>query len=146
MDPALRFFLILNAFPQGVVWGILVGILVVLSLGRVRRLPKNRAIPRRQKVRVPSPARDLVGLLRRSRYSPWARRALRHRLARLAVTLRTERELISPDQGWQELWSGRWPEEGALARVLRGEESSDFLSSLAAALEELSSYTQGGDR
>ncbi|MBC7222154.1 hypothetical protein H5T56_04140 [Candidatus Bipolaricaulota bacterium] len=83
--------------------------------------------------------------MRRARYSPWARRALRSHLARILIALRTERELISPDQVWQELWSGRWPRDCALGRFLRGEDTKDFMSSLKEALEELFLYAQGGE-
>lgn len=145
VDPALRVFLILDSFPQGVVWIFVVGILLFLSLQLMRQWPRERRrVARPEKTRS-SRARELLLLLRRAQYSPWARRALRHRLARILVALRTERELVSSQQAWEELWAGKWPGNCALGRFLRGEDARDFMSSIKDALEELFRYAQGGD-
>lgn len=145
VDPALQLFLLLDALPQGILWTLLLLLLSFLGLRLIRRL--SRARPPQPKKTTPevSRARELSALLRRTRYSPWAKRALRQRVARLAVSLRVGRERLSPSQAWQELQSGRWPGDGALGRFLRGEDSPDFLSSLGQALDELERYAQGGE-
>lgn len=138
----MRIFLFLDSLPQGLVWIFAVLVLVFLSM-RLFRLPKEEKRPRKK--REPSfPARELVLLLRRARYSPWARHQVRHRLVRILIALRTERELIPPERAWQELWSGRWPGDNVLGRFLRGEDHGDFLAALGEALEELTRYAEGG--
>lgn len=145
VDPALRVFLILDALPQGLVWLLVLFLLAFLAL-KFFRIFGARA-PRKDKKEPSSPffLRDLVFLLRRARYSPWARRALRSRLARIAVALRTEREPISPDQAWEEIRSGCWPKDPVLSRFLRGEGSENFLHELEEALDSLYRYAKGGE-
>ncbi|MBC7317923.1 hypothetical protein H5T57_01530 [Candidatus Bipolaricaulota bacterium] len=145
VDPALRLFLILDSFPQGIVWIVAVAALGFLSFQVLRLWPKEQAKKAKGKeVRI-SGAKELLLLLRRAKYSPWARRALRRRLARIFVAIRTERERIPSDQAWQELWAGIHPGDCALGRFLRGAEEEDFQNALRAALDELHHYAQGGE-
>ncbi|MGQ9699605.1 MAG: hypothetical protein ACUVQS_00795 [Candidatus Bipolaricaulaceae bacterium] len=146
VDPALRLFLLLNALPQGLVWLLAVVLLALLSLRLFwfsPREPRTREKKRGAASEV-SPVRELALLLRRASYSPWARRALRYRLASILVALRTEREPIPANQVWEELRSGRWPGENAMGRFLRGQDAQDFRASLKQALDELSRYAEGG--
>lgn len=146
VDPALRLFLILNALPQGLVWISAVVLLALLGLRLFWFFPRE---PRTRESRGDAleahPARELVLLLRRASYSPWARRALRYRLAAILVALRTEREPIPANQVWEELRSGRWPGDNVLGRFVQGQDSRDFRASLNQALDELSRYAEGGE-
>jgi hypothetical protein len=145
VDPALRVFLILDALPQGLVWLLVLLVLGFLALKFFRVF--GAGAPRNEKPGASSSLflRDLVSLLRRSRYSPWARRAVRWRLARIAVALRMERELISPDRAWEEIREGRWPKDPVLSAFLRGEGGGNFLRELEEALDSLYRYAQGGE-
>ncbi len=146
VDPALRLFLFLDSLPQGLVWVLVLVVVAFLGLRMLQFFP-NEPRSKARKGRTPEvlPGRELVVLLRRVSYSPWARRALRHRLARILVALRTEREPVSASQIWQELRSGRWPGDNALGRFLRGEEAPDFQTALTKALDELWRYAEGGE-
>jgi len=145
VDPALRIFLILDALPQGLVWLLVLFLLGFLALKFFRVF--GARTQRKEKKGLSSPLflRDLVFLLRRARYSPWARRAVRSRLARIAVALRTEREPISPDRAWEEIRSGHWPKDPVLSRFLRGEGGENFLQELERALDSLYRYAKGGE-
>ncbi len=145
VDPALRIFLILDSLPQGVVWLLALLVLFFLALKFFRIFGPEA--PRKEKKELSSTLflRDLVFLLRRARYSPWARRAVRWRLARIAVALRTERELVSPDQVWEEIRDGRWPKDPVVSGFLRGEGGGNFLKELEKALDSLYRYAQGGE-
>ena len=145
VDPALRVFLILDSLPQGLVWLLALLVLSFLALKFFRVFGSEA--PRKEK---PGPSsslflRDLVFLLRRARYSPWARRAVRSRLARIAVALRTERELVSPEKVWEEILNGRWPKDPVLSNFLRGEGSGNFFKELEEALDSLYRYAKGGE-
>lgn len=145
VDPALRVFLILDSLPQGLVWLL---VLLVLSFLALKFFHVFRAEAPQKEKRGSPPSlflRDLVFLLRRARYSPWARRAVRWRLARIAVALRTERELVSPDQVWEEIRDGRWPKDPVLSGFLRGEGRGNFLKELEEALDSLYRYAEGGE-
>lgn len=146
VDPALRLFLLLDALPQGLMWLLAVVVLAFLSLRLFWFSPRE---PRTREKRKPaaevSPVLELALLLRKASYSPWARRALRYRLASILVALRTEREPIPANQVWEELRSGRWPGENAMGRFLRGQDARDFRASLKQALDELARYAEGGE-
>lgn len=143
VDPALRLFLILDSFPQTVVWLLVLGVLVFGALRFFHIWSREPIRRRKAEQRIPATWEVLL-LVRRSRYSPWARRTLRQRLSRIAVAIRTEREPVTPEQAWQDLWSRRWPRDGALARFLHGEDNGDFEDSLSKAVDELLRYAQGG--
>lgn len=140
----MRLFLILDSFPQTILWLFFVGVFAFFALRLLSRWPKGKTRAQKGHPR-PSVAQELALLLRRAQYSPWARRALRHRLARIFVALRVERERIAPEKAWQELWDGIRPGGCALGRFLRGEDSKDFGSSLMEALNDLQRYAQGGE-
>lgn len=144
MDPALRVFLLLDALPQGLVWLLALGVLGLLAWRRFRwpRAPSRPAAGKEQAKEVG--AEELVGTLRRARFSPWARRHLRSRLARLAVALRCEREGVSPAEAWADLHQGRWPPDPRVRAFLRGEDAQNFFEDLAHALEALERYALGG--
>ncbi|MGB9757498.1 MAG: hypothetical protein ACP5LJ_06160 [Candidatus Bipolaricaulaceae bacterium] len=144
VDPAMRLFLILDAFPQAILWLLFVGLFAFFAFRFLSPWPKEEAKVQKRRPR-PSTAQELALLLQRARYSPWARRALRHRLARIFVNLRVEKERIAPEEAWQDLWDGTYPGDCALGRFLRGDGHQDFEISLKEALRDLQRYAQGGE-
>ncbi len=144
MDPALRVFLFLDALPQGLVWAAAVVLLALLA-GRAFRWPKlpGKANATGWANRFPNTL-ELTGLLGRARFSPWARRYVRTRLARLAVALRVEQERIPPDQAWSELRQGSWPPDPRVRAFFRGEEDTSFWTALTQVVEALERYAAGG--
>ncbi len=145
VDPALRIFLFLDALPQGLLWLVAVAILAVFAWYGFRwpRGPREKATPKGR--REGSDFLELAGILRRARFSPWARRYLRTRLARLAVALRCEHERISPDKAWAELHQGRWPPDPLVRAFLQGTENTGFWEALAHVVQALERYAQGGE-
>ncbi len=139
----MRLFLILDSFPQAILWLCFVGFFAFSAFRLLSRWPKGEVRVQKRRPRS-SAAQELALLLRRAQYSPWARRALRHRLARIFVNLRVEKERIAPDEAWQDLWNGTYPGDCALGRFLRGQDHKDFESSLKEALKDLQRYAQGG--
>lgn len=144
MDPALRIFLFLDALPQGLVWGLAVAMLALLAWRAFRwpKLPRRRATANSSK--DGSDAVELAGLLRRARFSPWARRYVRARLARLAVALRCEQEKIDPEQAWNDLRQGAWPPDPRARAFFLGEEETSFGKALTHVVEALERYAAGG--
>lgn len=145
VDPALRIFLFLDALPQGLVWIAAVAILAILAWHGFRwpRVPRERASPKGRKEGLDF--LELTGILRRARFSPWARRHLRMRLARLAVALRCEHERINPDMAWAELRENRWPPEPLVRAFFQGTENTSFWDALAHVIQALERYAQGGE-
>lgn len=145
VDPAVRLFWLLDSLPQAVIWVVLTVGLGFLSLRLLLFPREGPAQDHRVRKRLGKSALvELVQTIKNTRALPWYRRALEHRLARLAVTIRLERELIPAQKAWDELRSGSWPHSPALKDLLRGETKGDFLSALSQALEELERYAKGG--
>lgn len=145
LDPALRVFLFLEALPRVLVWLLAVGLFVVFAW-RLFSWPSSPRAQRAGKQRgANSSLAELVGLIRRSRFSPWARRALRARLARVALALRCERERISPQEAWEDFTHGRWPEHPRVAAFLQGKDTGPFEQGLRETVEALERYAAGGE-
>lgn len=145
VDPALRIFLFLDALPQGLVWGGVLAILALLAWLKFRwpEVPKQKTSGKG--------AEDIAGvaelavLLKRARFSPWARQRLRARLMHLAVALRCEQEKICPDKAWADIKQGHWPKSSVARAFFRGEEKTSFSQALTRVVEELERYAGGGE-
>lgn len=144
VSPLLRIFLFLDALPQLGVWLGAVGLFVLLVWRGMRAAAPPRGAPP-PAPRERGPAEELQALLRRARYSPWARRAVRTRLARVAVALRCEREKIRPAEAWAQLHQGVWPRDPRLRAFLQGTDPTKFPEALAEAVAALERYAQGGE-
>lgn len=149
---AARAIWFVDSLHQGLVWTVFLAVLGYLTVRLGARARTGRVPPPSSVQPEPSELTRLANVIRRARTSPVARRELARRLTQTAVVVRAQREGIPLRQAWDDIESGKWPPNPALAAVLRPRDiralparRGDPLREIDRAVSALWNYARGGN-